>query len=50
MINFKEYYRVIVEGGNVFTVDPTVRIQLAYIKPTVDMLSNIVNIKNLDNC
>jgi len=50
MINFKEYYRVIVEGGNIFTVDPTVRIQLAYIKPTVDMLSNIVNIKNLDNC
>ena len=50
MINFKEYYRVIVEGGNVFTVNPTVRIQLANIKPTIDMLSNIVGInlnKNL---
>jgi hypothetical protein len=44
MINFKHYYHVIVEGGNVFKQNPTTRIQLANIKPTVDMLSNIVGI------
>lgn len=44
MINFKHYYHVIVEGGNVFKQNPTTRIQLANIKPTVDMLSDIVGI------
>ena len=49
MIDFKHYYHVIVEGGNVFKQNPTTRIQLANIKPTVDMLSNIVGI-NLNRC
>ena len=49
MIDFKHYYHVIVEGGNVFKQLPTSRIQLANIKPTVDMLSNIVGI-NLNKC
>ena len=49
MIDFKHYYHVIVEGGNVFKQLPTSRIQLANIKPTVDMLSNIVGI-NLNRC
>ena len=50
MINFRHYYHVIVEGGNVFKNFPTQRIYLADVKPTVDMLSNIVGInlnKNL---
>ena len=50
MLSFTNYYHIIVEGGNVFKSNPTVRIQLANIKPTVDTLSNIVGInlnKNL---
>lgn len=49
MIDFKHYYHIIVEGGNVFKQSPTSRIQLVNIKPTVDMLSNIVGI-NLNKC
>ena len=49
MLSFNNYYRIIVEGGNVFTVNPTVRIQLANIKPTVDMLSNIIGINLNEN-
>jgi len=49
MIDFKHYYHVIVEGGKVFKQLPTSRIQLANIKPTIDMLSNIVGI-NLNRC
>lgn len=50
MINFRHYYHVIVEGGNVFKNFPTQRIYLADIAHTIGMLSNIVGInlnKNL---
>lgn len=50
MINFKEYYQLIVEGGNVFKNHPTVRILLNDINPTVSFISVILGMdlsKNL---
>ena len=50
MINFQHYYQIIVEGGNVFKQNPTTRIQLANIAPTVEMISSLLKInlsKNL---
>jgi len=41
MINFKTYYDIICEGGNVFKKHPTSRIDLAYILPTVQFLSTL---------
>lgn len=49
MVNFKIYYTLIKEGGNVFKNFPTQRIILADIKPTVDFLSGIVNINLMNN-
>jgi hypothetical protein len=42
MINFKTYYDIICEGGNVFKANPTGRINLVNIEPTIQFLSNIV--------
>lgn len=48
MINFKQYFSILLEGGNVFKNHPTVRIDLPDIQPTVDFLSRILGI-NLNN-
>jgi hypothetical protein len=48
MIPFAQYYNLIIEGGNVFKTNPTVRINLENIIPTVDFLSGIIGI-NLRN-
>lgn len=42
MLTFKQYYNIICEGGNVFKQNPTSRIDLQYIIPTVTFLSKIV--------
>jgi hypothetical protein len=42
VINFKTYYDIICEGGNVFKANPTGRINLVNIEPTIQFLSNIV--------
>jgi hypothetical protein len=50
MINFRQYFNLLIEGGNVFKQNPTQRINLTDIKPTIDFLSNIVGsdlMKNL---
>lgn len=44
MINFKTYYNIICEGGNVFKANPTGRINLVNIEPTIQFLSNIVGV------
>lgn len=49
MIKFTKYFNLVVEGGNVFKANPTQRIDLANIKPTVDFLSNIVGINLMGN-
>lgn len=47
MLSFKEYFtkitRLLVEGGNVFKQNPTQRIYLADIQPTIQFLSKIVD-------
>jgi hypothetical protein len=48
MINFEQYFSLIVEGGNVFKQLPTQRINLVDVKPTIDFLSSIVGV-NLNN-
>ena len=50
MIPFAHYFTIITEGGNVFKNNPTVRINLENIMPTVNFLSGILGIdlsKNL---
>ena len=50
MIPFAHYFTIITEGGNVFKNNPTVRINLENIMPTVSFLSGILGIdlsKNL---
>lgn len=50
MINFRQYFEIILEGGNVFKQFPTQRINLSDIGPTVSFLSKIVGVdlsKNL---
>lgn len=42
MINFKHFFTLILEGGNVFKNHPTQRIMLPDIEPTVNFLSSIV--------
>jgi hypothetical protein len=49
MINFKRFFTLITEGGNVFKNHPTQRIMLQDIGPTVDFLSNIVGINLMKN-
>lgn len=49
MINFKHFFSLLTEGGNVFKNHPTVRIMLADIEPTVNMLSSIVGINLMKN-
>lgn len=49
MINFKQFFTLLTEGGNVFKNHPTVRIMLADIEPTVNMLSSIVGINLMKN-
>ena len=49
MINFRQYFNLLLEGGNVFKQHPTQRIDLSDIKPTVDFLSNIVGINLMKN-
>ena len=49
MINFHQYFNILLEGGNVFKQNPTQRIDLSDIKPTVDFLSNIVGINLMKN-
>lgn len=49
MINFKHYYNLLIEGGNVFKQNPTQRINLSDIGPTVDFLSNIVGTNLMKN-
>lgn len=49
MINFKQFFELILEGGNVFKNHPTVRIMLPDIEPTVNFLSGIVGINLMKN-
>ena len=49
MINFKQYYNILLEGGNVFKQFPTQRINLADIEPTVRFLSGIVGTDLMKN-
>lgn len=42
MINFKQYYNLLIEGGGVFKEHPTQRILLPDIEPTIKFLSDIV--------
>lgn len=49
MINFKHFFQLITEGGNVFKNHPTQRIFLPDIEPTVNFLSNIVGINLMKN-
>ena len=49
MIDFKQYFNLILEGGNVFKQHPTQRINLADIGPTIDFLSNIVGTNLMKN-
>lgn len=50
LVNFKHYYHLIKEGGNVFKSNPTQRVMLANVGPTINLISEIVGIdlsKNL---
>ena len=49
MIDFKQYFNLILEGGNVFKQHPTQRINLADIGPTIDFLSKIVGTNLMKN-
>lgn len=49
MINFNQYFNLLVEGGNVFKQFPTQRINLSDIEPTVNFLSGIVGINLMKN-
>lgn len=49
MLNFKQYFYLLNEGGNVFKQHPTQRIYLSDIKPTVDFLSNIIGTNLMKN-
>jgi hypothetical protein len=49
MINFKQFFELITEGGNVFKGAPTVRIFLPDIEPTVNFLSSIVGVNLMKN-
>jgi hypothetical protein len=49
MINFRQYFNILLEGGNVFKQQPTQRINLSDIEPTVSFLSNIVGINLMKN-
>lgn len=49
MINFKHYFNLFLEGGNVFKQHPTQRINLSEIEPTVNFLSNIVGVNLMKN-
>jgi hypothetical protein len=49
MINFKQFFNLITEGGNVFKGEPTVRIFLPDIEPTVNFLSSIVGVNLMKN-
>ena len=49
MINFRQYFSILLEVGNVFKQHPTQRIDLSDIKPTVDFLSNIIGTNLMNN-
>ena len=49
MINFRQYFSILLEGGNVFKQHLTQRIDLSDIKPTVDFLSNIIGTNLMNN-
>jgi len=49
MINFKRFFELLTEGGNVFKNAPTQRIFLQDIEPTVNFLSGIVGINLMKN-
>lgn len=49
MINFKQFFSIILEGGNVFKQYPTQRINLSDITPTIGFLSRIVGINLMKN-
>lgn len=49
MINFRHYFKLLTEGGNVFKQNPTQRINLTDIEPTVNFLSSIVGTNLMKN-
>jgi hypothetical protein len=49
MINFKQFFNIILEGGNVFKQYPTQRINLPDVEPTINFLSGVVGINLMRN-